>query len=94
MTVSKPLNLPKPRIIKRMVNNEIYQKALELNLVDELKTSDDFLLAAASEQAIYQLNYQQKKGFLEKLTTTMHKSVGYLGWQEKLDNVDERVRLQ
>ena len=42
------------------------KQALELNLVDELKTSDEFLIDALDSYDIYQIEMQQKKGFQEK----------------------------
>lgn len=41
--------------------------ALELNLVDELKTSDDYLAETSQEADIYQVCYARKKPFLEKM---------------------------
>lgn len=43
------------------------KKALELKLIDELMTSDDYLMNAMKEAAIYQVTYQKKKKFVEKL---------------------------
>ncbi len=43
-------------------------KAFELNLIDEINTSDDYLLTASEQANIYELNYKQKKSMLEKLT--------------------------
>lgn len=45
-------------------------QALELKLVDELTTSDDYLLAKSKEANVYEVTYQQKKSFLNKLTAT------------------------
>lgn len=43
-------------------------RALELKLVDEIKTSDDLLLAAASaERAIYKVHYKTRPGLMERL---------------------------
>ncbi len=41
-------------------------QALELNLVDEIKTSDEFLINALDSYDIYQIQMDQKKGFQEK----------------------------
>ena len=43
------------------------RKAIELGLIDELVTSDDYLSKAASEANIYELEYVRKKPVLEKL---------------------------
>lgn len=47
-------------------------RALELKLVDDLTTSDDYLLAASETTDIYQLSYTGKKSFMEKLSTAFH----------------------
>ncbi len=42
-------------------------QALELGLVDEIRTSDDYLAAAASDADIYSIQYQRKKPIVEKV---------------------------
>ncbi len=42
-------------------------RALELNLVDDLKTSDDYLAEAAQTADLYQIRYARKKPFIEKI---------------------------
>ncbi len=42
-------------------------KAKELGLVDEIQTSDDFLLTRAKTDKIYSVKYSKKKGLAEKL---------------------------
>lgn len=44
-------------------------RALELHLVDELITSDDYLLSASDAADIYQINYHSKKSFGSKLSS-------------------------
>jgi serine protease SohB len=46
-------------------------QALELNLVDELKTSDDYLLACSKEANVFKITYQAKKSFVEKLFSNL-----------------------
>jgi serine protease SohB len=43
------------------------EQALALGLIDELRTSDDYLLAAHPEADLYKVSYQAKKKPLEKL---------------------------
>lgn len=43
------------------------KRALDLNLVDELITSDDYLSVAAKEATIYEIKYERKKSVTEKL---------------------------
>lgn len=43
------------------------KRALELDLVDELITSDDYLFSASEEKDIYQVSFHRKKPVLEKM---------------------------
>ncbi len=43
------------------------KRALELGLIDEIITSDDYLCAAAADANIYAVEYVRKKPFLEKV---------------------------
>lgn len=43
------------------------RRALELNLVDQLSTSDDYLLEACKEADVFELKYVFKKNLTEKL---------------------------
>ena len=43
------------------------RKAIELKLVDELKTSDDYLTSAVNESDIYEIAYIRKKPISEKI---------------------------
>ena len=42
-------------------------RALELKLVDELRTSDDFLLEAAKERDLYSVTFKRKRSLPERL---------------------------
>jgi len=42
-------------------------RALELNLIDEIGTSDDFLLEAAASADLYRLSYKRQRRFLERV---------------------------
>ena len=42
-------------------------RALERNLVDELKTSDDYLLENSQHADIYEISYVSKKSLIEKI---------------------------
>ena len=53
-------------------------QALELNLVDEIKTSDEFLVEALDSYDIYQIEMQQKKGLQEKIFGGLFASVDRL----------------
>jgi serine protease SohB len=43
------------------------QQAINLNLVDEIKTSDDYLLECSKSAKLYEISYEIKKPFLSKL---------------------------
>ena len=43
------------------------ERAIELNLVDELITSDDYLSTAAKQANIFEIKYERKKPVSEKL---------------------------
>jgi serine protease SohB len=43
------------------------RKALELKLVDEITSSDDFLLEAAKERDLYHVAYKRRRHFRERL---------------------------
>jgi serine protease SohB len=42
-------------------------KALDLKLIDEIGTSDDFLLAALESADLYKISYRRHKRFLERV---------------------------
>lgn len=50
-------------------------RALELRLVDELRTSDDYLLEAAESCDLYQVSYKRRHGLLERM---LHGAEGML----------------
>ena len=44
-------------------------RAIELKLVDELVTSDDYLLKASNDADVFEVSYRTKKGLAEKFAT-------------------------
>lgn len=46
------------------------QQALDLNLVDELKTSDDYLMEKAKKSNVFEISYVTKKPLLARLTSS------------------------
>ncbi|NQU62831.1 MAG: protease SohB, partial [SAR324 cluster bacterium] len=42
-------------------------RALELKLVDELMTSDDYLMIAAEKADLFEIAYEVKRSFRQKL---------------------------
>jgi len=64
------VNANRPQVeIDRIATGEYWygSRALELNLVDDLKTSDDYLAEAAHTADLYQVKYIRKKPLIEKL---------------------------
>jgi len=43
------------------------KKALELGLIDEIRTSDDYLSESTKDANIYKIHYVRKKSFVEKI---------------------------
>jgi len=52
------------------------RRALELHLVDELMTSDDYLLAASRDANVYEIRYTTRKPFGEALVSLFHRALG------------------
>lgn len=60
-------------------------QALELNLVDALQTSDDYMMSHLASRHIYQVKFQLKKGIAEKIGVG---SAGILSiWWQKLAQI-------
>ncbi|MYB88751.1 MAG: protease SohB [Proteobacteria bacterium] len=64
-------------------------RALELNLVDTLITSDDYLLQASHDADIYEVNYTVPKTLSERIAASVHAStekVFFSWWQKAQDS--------
>lgn len=63
------------------------QKALELNLVDEIKTSDDLLLEKSLEAEIFEIRYKKKETLAEKINSSIslliEKTISNLVFKQK-----------
>lgn len=57
-------------------------RALELQLVDELMTSDDYLLTASQEYDIFRVKYEAKKPFGKKVTHFIEGLLARLGYSQ------------
>ena len=57
--------------IDRIATGEYWHgaRALELKLVDELRTSDDYLQAASEAADLYEVSYRRRRSPLERLTS-------------------------
>ncbi len=51
-------------------------QALELKLVDELRTSDDYLLAQSQHAELYEICYHMKKSLTEKISSSARLLIG------------------
>ena len=77
--------------IKKVSTGEYWfgTRALELNLVDELKTSDDYLLEKVKESKLYKIERKKKKGLSDKfsglLQAVMDKSLN-VWWSKTREN--------
>jgi serine protease SohB len=74
--------------VEKVANGDVWygQKALEVNLVDELKTSDEYLQLRCNSADVYLLSSEKKKSVLEKLGVAAQSSVakGIEGALQKL----------
>lgn len=64
------------------------KRALELNLIDELMTSDDYLLSAAEQADIYEVTYTAGKTVSEKIASMVQRGSDrflFQSWQRKLE---------
>ncbi len=63
-------------------------RAKELALVDEIKTSDDYILAESQNADIFQLSYAQKKGLKDRLGLFLQSSsLAILEWLQQFKRV-------
>ena len=57
------------------------KRALELNLIDEITTSDDYLLAASQHADLYQVRYTAGKRLSEKLVSVVREALSRAPWR-------------
>jgi serine protease SohB len=72
--------------INRVATGEVWHgiRALELNLVDELKTSDDYLMEQSQTSDVFEISYIAKKHFGWRLHSAMEQALErffYSWWQ-------------
>lgn len=74
--------------IEEVATGEVWlgQRALDKNLVDELKTSDEYLLDACQEAEVYHVSYQHKKTLQERISIGIHGTLDrlLLTWVDRL----------
>ncbi len=72
--------------IEKVATGEIWlgRRALDVRLVDELKTSDEYIVEACENADVYEVRFEEKKKFQDKLMasfeTSLERVVGRL-WQ-------------
>ena len=81
----------RPQIdIAKVATGEVWfgRRAMEVNLVDSLYTSDEYLLAQAENADIYEVSYSFKKSLPEKLGIAAQGAVDrlLLPWWERLNH--------
>jgi len=66
--------------LDKVATGEIWygSDALEAGLVDEIKTSDDFLLEASATSRLYEVTYRGKKSFSERLLGSLNSALDRL----------------
>lgn len=76
--------------IASVATGEIWygKRAMDHKLVDELRTSDDYLTSACEEANVYKIEYVVKKSLQERIMHTAHGTVDrvLLSWWERLTN--------
>lgn len=65
-------------------------RALELNLIDEIMTSDEYILKATNDKEVYMIEYVQKKSLLEKVGLQLESSIENIIL--KLSNEDIKIK--
>ena len=62
-------------------------RALELGLVDELGSSDDYLLTAVTDSDVFQVTYRGKQTFQERVLSAFESTAGRIGlWLSRARN--------
>lgn len=68
------IQLHRPQVnLEKVATGEHWfaKRAADLQLVDELTTSDDYLMEAAKHANIYEITYKKKKKLFERISETM-----------------------
>lgn len=69
--------------IKAVSNGDIWfgKRALEVNLIDEIKTSDEYLIDACDRGEVVSVSYQRKRSLPEKLGLATSSAVEHSVWK-------------
>ena len=72
------VNKYRPQIDMNRVGTGEYwfgEQCLGLNLIDQIKTSDDYILEATKNRTVLKVIYEKKQGLSEKLSSIMGRSI-------------------
>lgn len=77
--------------INKVATGEIWygQQAINKQLIDDIQTSDDYLLNASETANIYQVSYEEKRSIQDKIGDMMHLSL-----DKTLNKLLSRLSLQ
>lgn len=67
------------------------KRALELGLIDELKTSDDYLMHMRKDVEIIHIEYSEKKNLVDKLSGMM--SMGIFNRQKEIQDLEKPLLM-
>jgi len=83
-------NRPKLDVAKVATGEHWYgTQALDLGLIDEIQTSDDYIVSRAEETEIFEIEYHIKKPLAERLTFSVHSAIekGILSlWKKNIES--------
>lgn len=81
--------------IDKIATGEVWlgTRALDVALVDELQTSDEYLVARAEQADVYEIAFVLKKKLHQRLGIAAEESVDrvMLRWWERLTSNSERI---
>lgn len=76
--------------IEAVATGEIWsgKETIELNLADQLSTSDQYLIEASEDREVLMLNYKEKKNLMERLSLSVQSTADrvLLKWLDRLMN--------
>ncbi len=85
-------NRPQVELDKVATGEHWYgSQALKLNLVDEILTSDDYLMNADAEKSIYEIKYTAKKSLAQKFALFANESVDKINTGFKQRSQEDRL---
>ncbi len=74
------VNKYRPQLDMQKVGTGEYwfgEQCLELNLIDQIKTSDDYILEATKSKTVLKVTYEKKQGLSDKLSQILGRSIEF-----------------